>query len=87
MRCIVPYCLPSQATTCKGTLNVAKMPYKLRVASGLYLPWYGSMEWNMVEIFSMEKKKIARMEYEKISSVPFHTMLWQERHSFFFFYI
>ena len=62
----------------KGTLNVAKVQYKLRVASGLSLPWYGSMEWNMEENFSMEWKnfimewkKIASMEYGKI---VFHTM-------------
>ena len=47
MRCTVPYCLPLQATTCKGTLNAAKVQYKLRVAIGLSLFWYGSMEWNM----------------------------------------
>ena len=76
MRYIVPYCLPSRATTCKGTLNVAKMQYKLRVASGLKLPWYGSMEWNMEEYFSMEWKKIAHMEYGKIvfHSIPYHAL-------------
>ena len=42
------------------------MLYKLRFASGLNLPWYGSMEWNMEENFSMEWKKIALMEYGKI---------------------
>ena len=35
-------------------LNVAKVQYKLRVASGLNLPWCGSMEWNMEENCSME---------------------------------
>ena len=54
MRCIVPYCLPSRATTCKGALNVANVQNKIRVTSGLNLPWYGSMEWNMEENFSME---------------------------------
>ena len=54
MRCIVPRCLPSRASTCKGMLNVAKVQYKLRVASGLNLPWCGSMEWNMEENCSME---------------------------------
>ena len=66
-------------TTGKGMLNVAKVQYKLRVASGLNLPWYGSMEWNMEDnfsmeskIFSMEWKKIASMEYGKIvfHSIP-----------------
>ena len=38
-------------TTCKVTLNVAKVLYKLCVAFGLNLPWYGSMEWNMEENF------------------------------------
>ena len=56
-------------------LNVAKVQYKLRVASGLNLPWCGSMEWNMDEKFSMEWKKIARMEYRK-NRLPFHTMPW-----------
>ena len=36
------------------SLNVAKVQYKLRVAYGLNLPWYGCMEWNMEEKFSME---------------------------------
>ena len=44
MRCIVSYCLPSRTTTCKGTLNVVKVRYKLNVASGPNLPWFGSME-------------------------------------------
>ena len=35
MRCIIPYCLPSSATPYKGTLNIAKLQYKLCVASGL----------------------------------------------------
>ena len=64
------------------------MQYKLRVASGLKLPWYGSMEWNMEENFSkewsMEWKKIVRMEYGKI---VFHTMPWQEKHSSYFLYL
>ena len=78
MRYIVLYCLPLQATTCKDKLNVAKIQYKLRVASGLNLPWYKSIEWNMEEtftmewkIFSTECKKIASMEYGKI---VFHSM-------------
>ena len=56
------------------------MQYKLRVASGLSLPWYGSMEWNMGQKFgmewNMEWKKIARMEYEKIvfHSISFHAL-------------
>ena len=76
MRCNVPYCLPSRATTCKSTLKVAKMQCKLRVASGLNIPWYGSIEWNMEENFSMEWKKIARMEYGKIvfHSIPYHAL-------------
>ena len=89
MRCIVLCCLPLQATTCEGMLNVAKIKYKLRVVSCLNLPWYGSMEWNMEENFSMEwnmEWKIFSMEWkwngrkfsvwntEKSSSIPFHTM-------------
>ena len=30
------------------------LQYKLRVASGLSLPWYRVMEWNTEENFSME---------------------------------
>ena len=59
------------------------MQFKLHIASGLNLPWYGSMEWNMDEnfsmewkIFSMEWKKISSMEYGKI---VFHTMPWLEK--------
>ena len=36
------------------TVNVAKVQYKLGLAFCLNLPWYGSMEWNMEENFSME---------------------------------
>ena len=56
------------------------MPYKLRVASGLNIHWYGSIEWNMEENFNMEWKmewkKIARMEYGKIvfPSIPYHAL-------------
>ena len=72
-------------------LNVAKVQYKLRVASGLNLPWYGSMGWNMEENYSMEwnmEWKIFSMEWkwngrklpvwnmEKSSSIPSHTMPW-----------
>ena len=72
MRYIVLCCLPLQATTCKGMLNVAKIQYKLRVASDLSLLWYKSMDWNMEENFSMKWKKIASMEYGKIvfHSIP-----------------
>ena len=69
------------------------MQSKLRIASGLNLPWYGSMEWNMEENFSMEwnmEWKIFSMEWkwngrkfpvwnmEKSSSIPFHIMPWSE---------
>ena len=77
MRCVVPYSLSSWATTCKSSLNVSKVQYKLRVASGLNLPWYGNMEWNMEESFSMEwnwnGRKLPVWNMEKSSSVPFHT--------------
>ena len=36
-RCILLHHLPSRWTTCKGTLNGAKVQYKLRVASALNL--------------------------------------------------
>ena len=70
MKRIVPCCLLSRASTCKGMLNVAKVQYKLRVASGLNLPWYGSIEWNMEKNFSMEWK-IFRMEWKKIASIEY----------------
>ena len=52
------------------------MQYKLRVASGLNIPWYGSIEWNMEENFNMEWKKNARMKYGKIvfHSIPYHAL-------------
>ena len=76
---MVPYCsLPLQSTTCKLTLNVAKVQYKLRVASTLNLPRYGSLEWNMEENFSMEwnmkwnmKWNIFRMEWKKIANMEY----------------
>ena len=70
-------------------LSVAKVQYKLRVAGSLNLPWYGSMEKNMEENFSMERNmewKIFSMEWQwngrklrvwnmkKSSSISFHTM-------------
>ena len=72
MICIVPYCFPSRAATWKGTLKVAKVHCKLRVASGLNLSWCESMECNMEESFSMEWKmewKIFSMEWKKIASM------------------
>ena len=42
---------------------LAKVQYKLRVASGLNISWYGSMEWNVEEHFSMEWK-IFSMEWK-----------------------
>ena len=75
MGCVVRLCLPSRATTCKGSINVAKVQHKLPVASGLYLAWYGSMEWNMEENFSMEWK-IFSMEWK------WHCELWKDRFPF-----
>ena len=81
---MVRYCLPSRAATCKDTLNLAKIQYKLRVSSGLNLFLYGSMEWNVEEnfrmewkIFSIESKKTASMEYGKIvfHSISYHALL------------
>ena len=87
MRCIVLCCLPLQATTCEGMLKVAKMKYKLHVASCLNLPWYGSMEWNMEENFGTEwnmERKIFSMDGNGMEEnfqygiwknlLPFHTM-------------
>ena len=65
MRCTVPYCLPLQATTSEEKLDVAKVQYILRIASGLNLLLYGSMEWNLEKNFSVEwnmKWKVFSME-------------------------
>ena len=65
------------------------MLYKLRFASGLNLPWYGSMEWKMEEILVWNGiwngRKLPVWNMEKSSSIPFHSMPWQERHSSYFF--
>ena len=89
MICIVPYSLPLRAATCKDTLNVAKLQYILLVAPGLKLHWYGIMEWNREQNFSMEwnmEWKIFSMEwkwYEKNcqygiwkNRIPFHSVHW-----------
>ena len=34
------------------------MLYKLRFVSGLNLPWYGSMEWNMEENLVWNERKL-----------------------------
>ena len=46
--------LTLRAATSKDALSVAKVHYKLRVASGLNLSWYGNMLWDMEENFSTE---------------------------------
>ena len=52
---IVTYSLTLQTTiSCKDSLNVAKVQYKLRVAFSLNLVWYGSMDWIMEKIFCMK---------------------------------
>ena len=51
------------------------MQYKLRVASGLNLPWYGSMEWNMEEHFKNGMEDNCQYGIWK-SRLPFHTMPW-----------
>ena len=63
--------------------NIAKKQnIRCNVSSPKFL-WYGSMEWNMEEnfsmewkIFSMEWKKICSMEYGKIvfHSIPYHAL-------------
>ena len=63
------------------------MQCNIRVASGLNLLWYGSMEWNVEDNFSMEwnmEWKIFSMEWigrkfvewnmEKSSSIPYHAL-------------
>ena len=56
---------------CKGA------KYTLHCFQSNFFFWYGSMEWNMEETFSMEWKKIASMEYGKIvfHSIPYHALL------------
>ena len=63
--------------------NIAKQQNIRCIASSLKFLWYGSMEWNMKEnfsmewkIFSMEWKKIASVEYGKIvfHSIPYHAL-------------
>ena len=62
--------------------DIAKVRNICCIASNLQIFWYGSTEWNIEEnfsmesnmkwtIFSMEWKKIARMDYGKII---FHSM-------------
>ena len=68
--------------------NIAKVQgnkiYIRCIASSLKFLWDGSMEWNMEENFSMERKifgmewkKITNMEYGKIVfySIPYHALL------------
>ena len=83
MRCIVPYCLPSRATSCKGTLNAAKVQYKLRVVFGVNLLRYESMEWNIEENFNMEwngrflvwnGRKLPVWNMKKSSSISCHAL-------------
>ena len=71
---------PSRVVTC----NVAKLQNIRCIASSRKVLWYGSMEWNMEEnfsmewkIFSMEWKKIASMEYGKIifHSISCHALV------------
>ena len=66
--------------------NIAKVQNILCIASSLKILWYGSMEWNMEEnfsmewkIFSMEWKKIAVMEYGKIifHFIPYHALIFK----------
>ena len=89
MRCIVPYwCLPLRVSTCKGTLNVAKVQYKLRVASGMNFCCCGNMERNMEENFSMEWKIFVGMEMEENcrygiwkNRLPFHSVPCRDNYS------
>ena len=87
MRCIVPYCLPSRATSCKGAFNAAKVQYKLRVVFGVNLLRYESMEWNIEENFSMEwngrflvwngiwnGRKLPVWNMKKSSSISYHAL-------------
>ena len=60
--------------------NIAKVQNIPCFASTLKVLWYGSMEWNMEENFSMEWKwngrKLPVWNMEKSSFIPFHTMPW-----------
>ena len=65
-------------------LNVAKVQYKLRVASGLNLLWRGSMEWNMEENCKWNGiwkknlvwngRKLPVWNMEKSSSILYHAV-------------
>ena len=39
--------IPLRVITCKGTLNIAKVQYKLCFAFCPNLPWYGSQKYGM----------------------------------------
>ena len=77
--------------------NIAKQQNIRCISSSLKFPWYGSMEWNMEENFSMEWKifstgmewkwngrKLPVWNMEKSSSIPFHTMPCQQYYFFHF---
>ena len=72
----------------QSMLNTAKVGDKLRVASDLNLPWYGSIKWNIEENFRMEwnmewkissiyiwnGRKLPVWNIEKSSSIPYHAL-------------
>ena len=54
---------PSRANTRDRALNEAKVQIKRYVASSRKILWYGSIEWNMEENFTMQGK-IFSMEWK-----------------------
>ena len=67
-------------------LHIAKVQIRLCIAFDLKVLWYGSMEWNMEENFSMEwnifnmewkckGRKLAVWSMEKSSSIPYRALV------------
>ena len=62
------------STSRKGTLNIAKVQYKLRIASSL--TYLGMEVWNGIckKILVWNGRKLPVWNMEKSSSIAFHTM-------------
>ena len=76
--------VPSRAVAYNISKVQSNKIYIRCIASSIKFLWYGSMEWNMEEyfsmewkIFGMEWKKIASMEYGKIvfHSIAYHALV------------
>ena len=57
-------------------LKIAKVQIIRYVASSLKVLWYGSMDWNMEENFSIECRKIASMKHGKIIFHSYHVLIF-----------